>query len=393
LSLNSVAQPLAGTAEIVSGKVQYTPNPGFLGEDQFSYTAINASGPSTATVRVQVCYVDGSYWFPFNQFSGTSTLDAGAFSVAQLNEFTNEPEQWVAGKWNQALSFDGFGNYLEIPNYLGVSGNNARTCGAWVKTTSTSPMALFSWGSDAPGNKWTVMLQSGALRLENSGGAVQGTRTVNNGQWHHVACTFQNDGSPNITDTKLYIDGTPDSASSQTSQTLSTIVANPATIGTDSQDRFFQGVLDEVRIYDRALSAGEIVLMAVGANQSAAAWYRRYYGWSPLSWGTDEDGDGMSRLAEYAFGGQPMLADAGIGLLSASWSSSGLLVGYHRRVVGSHELSYRLESSVDMQNWVALAGTELSAVPSFLAGFEDVSFLAQVSGALPLFVRLKVILP
>jgi arylsulfatase A-like enzyme len=393
LSISGVSQPLAGTAQIVSGKIQYTPNPGFLGEDQFAYTVSGGNGQSTATVRVQVCYVDGSYWFPFNQFSGFSTIDAGGFTTAQLHGFTNEPEQWVTGRWNQALSFDGFSNYLEIPNYLGVSGTGARTCGAWVKTTSTSPMALFSWGSDSAGNRWTVMLQSGALRVENSGGAVQGTRTVNNGIWHHVACTFTNDGTPNVTDTKLYVDGTPDSGSSQTSQTLNTIAANSATIGTDSQGRYFEGVLDEARIYDRALTAGEILLMVAGANQSAGAWYRRYYGWAPISWTPDEDADGMSRLAEYAFGGQPLIADAKLGLLSADWSNVGLLITYHRRVAGSHELNYQLESSLDMKGWGALVGAESSVIPSLLQGFEDVSFIAQVSGSLPLFVRLKVILP
>ena len=124
-----------------------------------------------------------------------------------------------------------------------------------------------------------------------------------------------------------------------------------------------------LRIYDRALSAGEILLMVAGANQSAAAWYRRYYGWAQLVGAPDEDADGMSRLAEYAFGGQPLIADAKLGLLSADWSNMGLLITYHRRVAGSHELNYQLESSLDMKNWGALAGAESSVIPSLLHGF------------------------
>ncbi len=77
-----------------------------------------------------------------------------------------------------------------------------------------------------------------------------------NGTWHHVAGTF--DGSQ----LRLYVDGGLADSMGYTGSIASTTF--PVNIGRNSQetDRFYRGVIDEVRIYNRALSEGEILYLA-----------------------------------------------------------------------------------------------------------------------------------
>src|SRR5262249_27198969 len=146
LTIVSTSQPLAGTAGIVGGKVLYTPSSNFLGDDVFSYAITDGAAQASASVRVSVCFADGTYWFPFNETSGFSTTEAGGFTTAPLIGYTNDPLQWVAGRYNRALSFDAVSNFVTIPTFTGITGTAARTCAAWVNTTSTANIAVLGWG-------------------------------------------------------------------------------------------------------------------------------------------------------------------------------------------------------------------------------------------------------
>ena len=152
LAIMSVGSPKGGTAATNnSGQIVYTPNAGFLGDDTFTYTVSDGLGSATATVHVKVYFTDGLLWFPFNQTSGLTTDEAGGAYTASLAGFTNDPAQWVAGKWNKAIQFDGVANYLSIGNYNGILGSASRTCAAWVKTTSANQMPVIAWGPNVAG--------------------------------------------------------------------------------------------------------------------------------------------------------------------------------------------------------------------------------------------------
>ena len=99
LRVVSVGTPLAGTtATNAGGQIVYTPNSNFLGDDSFTYTMTDGASTAVATVRVSVYFSDGTLWFPFNQTSGLTTTDAGGAYTASLNDFTDDPAEWVAGK-------------------------------------------------------------------------------------------------------------------------------------------------------------------------------------------------------------------------------------------------------------------------------------------------------
>ena len=402
LTISSVGQPKAGNAVTNDGQIVYTPNSNFLGEDSFPYTISDGQSTSTATVRIKVFFADGNYWFPFNQTSGLTTEEAGGGTTATLIGFANDPAQWVTGKFNRALQFDGVSNEVVVTGFKGIVGTNPRTVSAWVKTAETgNSIGIVSWGDLPSGNKWSFLVQNttdpkGTLRMEVGFGNTIGSAPVNDGQWHHVACTLDSLPSPNSTDIKFYVDGQPDAIIGGAPAAINTVALNDVLIGCDVQNRFFNGTIDEVRIYNRALSVAEVASSFRAPDQSAAAWHRRYFGNAAINWSADDDGDGLSRLGEYAFGGQPLVPDAEVMQIVPEIVADHLQVRFNRRTPGTHELVYQVERSSDLKNWTTLTGTEIAVTPSAtIQGFEEVIFRADalVSNESPLFVRLSAQLP
>ncbi len=397
LSIQSITPPQRGVASIVDGAIRYTPAAGFLGQDSFSYTISDGEDVSTAQVKVDVAYADGTYWFPFNQLSGTSSSEAGGASNATLRGFANDPAQWVDGRYNRGLDLDGVDDYLTIDGFEGVLGANPRTISAWVKTTAatTGDKPIVAWGVNSNSNKWTFLMNAaGRLRLEVTGGWVVGTRLINDGQWHHVAASFSNDGTPTTLDVKLFVDGTPEAITTSQSVAINTTSSGEVKIGADVQNRYWKGQIDEVRVYNRALTAAEILAQAQSGDTTSLAWQRRYFGNEAVNWILDDDNDGRPRLQEYAFGTQPQLASVSpIALVIPDDSGGKLRATFPRRRAGTHNLSYQVEVSNDLVNWSGVTAHEVGSTPRD-GEFDDVTYEATApTNSDKLFVRVRVTTP
>ena len=165
--------------------------------------------------------------------------------------------------------FDGGNDYVQVTGYKGITGGNSRTCAAWVKTAATQQGAIVAWGSLTPnGSSWVFRVEPGGqLGVGVSGGSIKTiSTTLNDNTWHHVAAVLSNDGTPNVNEVKLYIDGV------QQTNTAGVLAINTASladvrIGAFTADinpdpnMYFRGLLDDVRIYDYALSAAEILAL------------------------------------------------------------------------------------------------------------------------------------
>jgi hypothetical protein len=84
---------------------------------------------------------------------------------------------------------------------------------------------------------------------------------VSDGGWHHVAVTVQENATISYPDVILYLDGTDDTRPTiNTDPVFDLTAAEDVRIGSRpaGNDRFFMGQIDDVRIYDRALSPEEI---------------------------------------------------------------------------------------------------------------------------------------
>ena len=102
----------------------------------------------------------------------------------------------------------------------------------------------------------------GNLNVQVGGGTIFGTTVITDGNWHHVAAVLENDGSPNLNEVRLYVDGTEEAVPG-TAMVINTILDNEVKIGVFSDTaKYFEGLIDEVRIYSRALTEAEIQALA-----------------------------------------------------------------------------------------------------------------------------------
>ena len=175
-----------------------------------------------------------------------------------------------ADRPGEVLSLDGDGDWVDVDGGAAIGTASEITVACWIKPVSNKWYETIACGD---GNAWRLRrhLDSSTLEFgcagialpETRGGPVTGTIDVNDGRWHHVAGVY--DG----TAIYLYVDGQLD-VSSEASGGIRG-VSSRVLIGSDDvatstfgRNRWFRGLIDDVRIYDYALPGAEI--MALSGN-------------------------------------------------------------------------------------------------------------------------------
>lgn len=160
------------------------------------------------------------------------------------------------------LNFDGTDDFVQT-SYYSITGGNARTVEAWIKTTANanpnaggSQKIIVDWGTFATGQRFTFnILFNNAIRLEAQGNGLSGTIPVNDGNWHHVAAVYNPAATNKVS---LYVDGVLDVAGNLT-VTVNTGSTMPVRIGRRIDElNSFAGSIDEVRIWNIAKTQAEI---------------------------------------------------------------------------------------------------------------------------------------
>ena len=410
LSIDSVNQPTHGVAAIVGSEISYTPEAGFYGSDRFSYTMSDGAFTATGQVVVTVIYEAADIWIPLNECGGASVFEAGGEVIGTMNGFANNAAARIDGIHGKALTFDGSDDEVRLGGLTSArlpSGSSPRTVMAWIRTApAVENQTILGYGANTNGQRFSFRTNGNGgspnnqgLRIEVQGGSIVGSTNLNDGQWHHVVAVcddFDNSGTMDVNETRLYVDGVLDGVASSSSRDIDTAAGTTAILGgsNHSEAYSFAGDLDELRIFSTALTQAQIQAVIDGKNQDAAAWHRANFGPAAIDWTLDGDGDGLTRLAEYAFGSNPRLIDSGMVIQAVLNPISGRLeMSVPRRIVGSHNLLYALEASRDLQDWVTLGVTEVGAIahPDDSC-LEWVSFEADASNiAEPVqFMRAKV---
>ncbi len=197
-------------------------------------------------------------WWRLNEGSGTVAIDS---SGNNLNGELVDGPVWVGGVQGTALQFIE-GSHVAVPGYEGILGTHERTSAAWINVNKTSA-SILTWGPSGEGTKWVMRTHNNpaSLRLECGRGNTFGTTDLVDGEWHHVAVVLEDDGSPDVSELKLYVDGNLDPIDpTGTPRAMNTSSGGEFRIGYDLNNtgRTFDGMIDDVRIYDRALNADEI---------------------------------------------------------------------------------------------------------------------------------------
>lgn len=185
------------------------------------------------------------YW-AFNDGAGTSATDSsGSGNTGTLT--TMDDTDWVAGKRGKALDFDGSSDYVSIASDLGASTNISVSF--WIKPSSGSQQnGILSSATNLTAPRVYIELNTDYTIDFYRGAYTTSDVTISSSEWTHVMIT--NDGS----NTNYYINGVYDKTIAQTvtKDTQSAFYLGRGFAG------YFNGQLDDVRIYNRVLSAGEI---------------------------------------------------------------------------------------------------------------------------------------
>ena len=102
---------------------------------------------------------------------------------------------------------------------------------------------------------------TGALRVSVGGGRIVSAADLRDNQWYHVAAVLVDDGSPNVSEVKLYVDGAEESITYIDEEPINTISDGDLLIGVYDEyltTYYFAGLIDEVCIFDIAMSSAVI---------------------------------------------------------------------------------------------------------------------------------------
>ncbi len=230
-------------------------------------------GFDTLTVVVDATNLfnpDLLHW-TFDEGSGTNAVDASGHgrdgAVTDATWLTN-------GIRGGALSFNGASNsVMEISGTNFLDGLEALTVAMWVKSSATNAeRGLFAGGVTAGTNSALALWQgdinscrgvSNLLQavLPTTAGDVRFTSSQKfaSNQWQHVALVWTNGQS-----LALYINGERDLAGSA-SGALNGVLTNSSqfVIGRGAGTNYWNGQVDDVRLFARALDLGEVRSLAV----------------------------------------------------------------------------------------------------------------------------------
>ena len=180
------------------------------------------------------------------------------------------------GRSNSACSFDGLSDYIAT-SYSGILGDSARTVSLWLTTaTGGRPMYALSYGGYAGerGNSFRCGLNNSqsmtGVDADVSNGDVLYSASTSDSSTHHYVYMVPDMANPSLADVRVYMDGKLLTAAYHTNglawdqQTfINTVELQKVYLGDyyDTQNSlhfYFSGTIDDVRIYNRALSEDEV---------------------------------------------------------------------------------------------------------------------------------------
>lgn len=287
--------------------------------DQIVYFRDSSVGSSVLSSDLPTGGLIG-HW-SFDETSGTIASDSS--NNNNNGTLINGPA-WTTGKFGNALSFNGNNSYVEIPHIDDYLLNNG-TVSLWFKHSGLNrSQGLWSKDSEGYNTGGHLTLYTEKRTRGANGPIIALTRfqsdsnsysifdnNLTGGQWHHIVFTFGNDGM------KLYIDNQLTSSDPYTGGTgitsggagnfepivVGAVSWNSNNLSATPIDYPFEGQIDEIRFYNRALSTDEIQqLYEMTDNNPPQSSNAAITNWS---WDFDNDGtpDSSSQKPQFQFTG------------------------------------------------------------------------------------------
>ena len=215
----------------------------------------------------QLTYSDPSlvgYW-PFDEGSGITTKDYSGNEhdgiLCNGSTFGVQGPTWTTGKVGSALSFDGADDYVRIEDVSALSPTSAFTIAYWYKFNNPLINPVILNKRDGSNHEYQVSIVSGnqlqVCILGTGGGCYYSSLYTEDTNWHYLVATFN--------DAQNFIRAFRDNILIISVATIATFSDTPAPLFlggyAGNLGNQYPGLIDEVRIYNRALSDSEIKVL------------------------------------------------------------------------------------------------------------------------------------
>jgi len=198
-------------------------------------------------------------WLKFNEGSGNIAYDSSFYN----NHGTIYGATWTDGKFGKALSFDGVDDYVEVPNEDRLTYLTPITIAVWIYPTEFNiDNEIISSTYGAGGYELAIMNDGTKVKFQYHNGTQWRVSafsyTFSTNKWYFIAVTYSANGG------EMFINGESIGTFPYTGDIVNPPNTDSLFIGTCANPEYrewFNGTIDEVRIYNRALSENEIKML------------------------------------------------------------------------------------------------------------------------------------
>ena len=201
--------------------------------------------------------VDPSLILSFSFDDGNGKIATDGSKYGNNGDLKGDPK-WVAGKFEKALEFNGTSDFVEVQHADILTVDKEVTVMAWIKTDRYEVPGAGYQGIVAKSNDTRsyslYTTSSGVLHFSTAGIGTVSIKTVPKNEWVHVTAVVV-DGKH-----RYYFNGVLDSESGSGIKLPGLSDKATVVVGkTHEGSREFKGIIDEVRIWNKALTVDEIL--------------------------------------------------------------------------------------------------------------------------------------
>ena len=281
ISDNSTAltTPSSVTVATGSSSASFTVTAGSVTATQSTTIIASLNGKSVSgSLTVQPASISGfAAAYSFDEGSGSTVADtSGNGDTGKIQGST-----WsTTAKYGKAISFNGTSSYIDLGNPASLQSKGSMTWSAWICATGNPPDdgQIVAQSNDNTGWQFKTSPDTGgrtfAIAVSGTAGSLTqrySKTTLSLNKWYHVAGVYN--ASARTLD--IYVNGVRDDGVLSGTVPAAQVLPNlNTTIGKRSGGFYFRGIIDNLRIYNRALAPTEIqtdMNTAVAAKTATAA--------------------------------------------------------------------------------------------------------------------------